>query len=508
MQDDAVFELYKPLRNHLRQLSLMDSLGTVRAYVQHLQFNQSLPGDINVEPYFVNAKNKIEKKVYEWELDVLAKEIILNTDDSIKTKTLRNWNYFSGAINKLKDLENNIGKHYNEIMAKNVLLELYRISHRQFPWQTPPHKGWMTRYYKIFGISEIDKIIQGEIGLTTKELYTLGLAFTGVYLNYFSLDYPPDLQLVGIDKEKLDKFLEHFSCSMEAIKGDIKNCQSYDMDYAYSFNPLKVKPLIRTIHQGKDSLICPVPTFMFKRFTEGIYYELCKNPGFANPFGRSFQKYIGEVIEGANFNKKYNFFAESEYKVGKERKDTADWLVVDPDCNLFVECKTKKLRTQAKISLLNNAILEEDLDLMADFIVQLYKSIIDYEKNYYKNVKNNRKQIFPLIVTLEEWFAFGDAIILEIDNKVIKKLKNIGINEDMLHKMPYSICSAEDFERFMQVSQFVGINKIMTNKTNGEKRLWALQSVLFSDFNNELKNLKELFEEDYKQIYPDILSKS
>ena len=132
----SVYDLYKPLRNHLRQFPLLESLGVVRAYVQHLQFKVPFPANIEVEQEFLRARHRHEKKVYEWELDILAREIVLNSPEHAE-KTLRSWHEFAEAINKIKELENSITGAYPELHQKNILIELYRIGHRQFPWQWP-----------------------------------------------------------------------------------------------------------------------------------------------------------------------------------------------------------------------------------------------------------------------------------------------------------------------------------------------------------------------------------
>lgn len=506
MQNDVIYELYKPLRNHLKQLPLNESLGVIRAYVQNLQFNQAFPRGIQVDRSFLLAPSRVEKRIYEWELDILAKEIILHAEP-YGTKTLQSWPYFSTAVNKLKDLENNISLHYTELFGKNVLLEMYRISHRQFPWQRLPNHMAMIRYYKVFSQPDIESIIQKTTGLTIKEIYVLGMDATGVYLTYFALDYPPSLELMGINKIKFDKFLHYFSADLLTMKAEIKASQLYNQDYAYSFNPLKVKPLIRILHNGKDSLICPIPTFLFRRFTEGLYYEICKDPSFANPFGKSFQKYIGEVIEVANTKKKYKVFAEAEYRIVKDRKNTIDWIVTDADYNLFIECKTKKLRAGAKIALANNTALSEDLDTMADFIVQTYKTILDYQQNHYPNFKNNDKPIFPLVVTLEQWFTYGDVIISELDKKVGAKLSALGMDLSIIQTMPYSICCTEDFEIIMQTIDDVGIKKVMDAKTIGEKRLWDFRQVMFNDFRQQTEGAKALFPHADEEISPEFLMK-
>lgn len=506
-QKDDIYCLYKPLRNYLKQFSLMDSLGVIRAYLQYMQFGQKFPNNIQVDKSFILAKSRLESGVYEWQLETLAKEIILNTDTTPSNKTLSEWRYFSSVLNKLKDLENNISIHYNGIFKKQILIELYRTSHRQFPWQARPNLISLTRYYKIFNHPDIDSIIQKHTGLTTKELYTIGLAFTGVYIEFFALHYPPELQILGITQEKVDKFLKHFSTDMESIKKLIHDSQSYDYDYAYTLSPLKITPLIRTIHNGRYSIIAPVPTFLFKRFTDGIYYEICKDPDFANPFGNSFQSYIGEVIDKSDKDKRFKFFKETEYFVGKDRKDTADWIVLDNTANLFIECKTKRLKAIAKITLEDNSALEEELNLMADFIVQVYATIIDYRSDHYKEIKNNNKPCFPVIVTLEEWYAFGDKIISKmLDKKVKSKLEERKFDTTIMEKEPYTICSAGDFNIFAQIINLVDIQKFMSEKTVGEYRLWALASFMFNKYPREHNLAVDLFPEDYKEIHPAVAS--
>jgi hypothetical protein len=485
----------------------MDSLAVTRAYFQYLQFGQALPNDIQVDPAFLRAVSRYDKKVYEWELEILVKEIILNADynNSSSGKTIKQWHYFSKAVNEIKDLENIISIKYANLFKENILLELYRISHRQFPWQSNPNLIWITRYYKIFSNSELNLIIQKNIGLTTKELYTLGLAIIGIYLNNFVLHYPPTLFIGGIDKLKFDRFLDHFCIDMVSVREKIKETQLYNQDFSYSFNQLRATPLIRTDYNKKDSLVCPIPTFLFRRFTDGIYYEICNEPAFSNPFGKSYQNYIGEALVKSITDSRYQILCETEYFVGKNKKQTVDWILTDSDCNLFIECKTKKLRAEAKILLEDNKILNEDLNLMADFIVQIYKSILDYLNNFYLNFPNNKKLNFPLVVTLEDWYLYGDKIIVqELDTMVAAKFDEIGIKKDLLKTMPYSVCSTDDFEKTMQVINKVGIKKFMTNKTNDEKRMWAFQPFMFNYFREEYNNAKELFPDDYREIHPAI----
>ncbi len=99
MQDDALFEVYKPLRNHISKTGLFDSLSIFWAYIQWLQFSVTLPSDIEILNEVRIARPQIF--ITEWNLEILIREAILNSDDSnYGLESLKKWNYFAGARNK------------------------------------------------------------------------------------------------------------------------------------------------------------------------------------------------------------------------------------------------------------------------------------------------------------------------------------------------------------------------------------------------------------------------
>lgn len=394
-QDNTVYNNYKPLRNHLNKLVLDDSFYVIWSYIQHYQFNNKFPQDIEVALEFLN-QDHIQKirMCSEWELETITREIIINAQNStFSDKSLKAWSYFSGSINKLKSIENEIGGMF--VNKDNILVELFRISHRQFPWQISPNGEYLTRYYKI--LEEIKKI----------------------------------------KDEKEQK-------------------------------------------------------------------EILGN--FGNSLGKQFQNYVGEVLEKSIQNISFKFFKEQEYKEGKNRKDTVDWMVIDNNAMLFIECKAKRMNLPAKIELNDDSFIKAELDKMADFIKQVYKSIDDYKNNKYPNIKYDKsRKIFPIILTLEHWYLFGDKFLNELDVILKNKIKENNLDEKYLEIYPYSICSIEEFEKMTQIIDKIGVNNFMSKKFDQDRRLWAFQSFMNSDFNEEYKKTKVLFDDDYKKIFEEVL---
>ena len=193
--------------------------------------------------------------------------------------------------------------------------------------QRPPNNRVLLRYFRIFGTPQFDPILKASIGISAVELYTLGLAFTGHFLNEFGFGLPERIEFPEITPEGFARFVDHFSTSMDSLRQQAKEQQSYDQDYAYTFNPLRRYPLIQVISDGKRGLIAPIPTFLFWRFTEGVYYEICDAAGFSDVFGSSFQNYVGDVLAAINKPVSFLILAEQDYHVGKNRKDSVDWIV-------------------------------------------------------------------------------------------------------------------------------------------------------------------------------------
>lgn len=507
VSDDFVFQEYKPLRNHLSKLRLDDSFFVIWSYIQHLQFNNQIPNEIEVISDFLNA-DYIQKMRWcsAWELETLTREIIINGSESGSDKTIRKWNYFAGSINKLKNLENKIAGVY--VNQANILTELFRIAHRQFLWQAGPNSEFLTRYYKIFSAPQLDEILQKSTELTTKNLYLVGMLFIGAYLKHPAINLPINVDVKGLNQDNTAKFLKCFSTTIDDLHKRVVEEQELNDKFAYSFSSLRAFPIIKMNYRGQERLVCPLPTLLFWRITNGVYYSICNEKGFDNYFGTSFQNYTGEVIKKAiSASRKINFSSEEQYFAGKNRKDSVDWIIYDDNSALFVECKTKRLKLPAKFELNDNSYTNDELEKMADFILQIYKTIKDYKKNRYPSFKfDENRKIFPLVLTLENWHLFGDKLPNEINKILIQKLKQESIGISYLEEMPYSICSIDEFEKMVQIIEKTGILNFMQNKVfDSEKKKWEFQSYMNSEFTEYYRNAKFLFEKDYNDIFSSVL---
>lgn len=360
-----IFREYKPIRNRIAALARDDALGVIWAYSQYLQIDDfKFPKEIEVAKKYLELDIP-QKWISEWELELLAKEVILNGGlIASKGRTLRAWATLSEIVNSTKEFEQRIYRQFGS--QENVLVELIRIAHSQFIWQAnPPNAATMILYYKIFNRPVIDQICTERIGLNVWQIYMCGLAWMGFFLDRPAIDFPFKSEIKALPVETLEKFLSFTGKSIGELKTILKAEQQYNANFAYAYSSLRAFPLVRMSYSGKDTIVCPVPTLLFWRFTGGLYYELISDPRFPNEFGDGFQSFVGEVIDRACISEDMQQIPEQEYAVGKSKKKSVDWIVADENYALFFECKSKRLSWGAKVSLTDLASLEADIDSMA-----------------------------------------------------------------------------------------------------------------------------------------------
>lgn len=502
-QDSTIFEAYKPFRNAIRKLGLADSLAVVRAYMCNLQFKQDIPSDCEVHRDYRSTTSHSEQArwIAEFHLETICREVVLHAKEFGPAEdTLRDWKTLAKIVNRLKYLEEVIAGRYRS--SDLFMQELHRMAHRQFPWQeSRPTDVNITRYHMIYGYPPLSEIIQSATGLSAEELFLFGMALLGNFTESFALFCPPSIQIPGLSSEGLERFLSHFSRSLSDLKTLLQGEHQMNDKFAYAYHSLRAYPLIRTKYQGRDCLLCPIPTLLFWRFTNGVYYEIFSQPGFENAFGEAFQWYVGQVIEKGTTRERTRLYSECEYRVGKELKRTVDWVVDQADAALFVEAKTKRMRFDAKIEIAQEDILPIELDKLASMIVQVYKSIRDYREGKYPNyVFDPNRKIFPIVVTLENWFLMGPKLLNELKDDVSRRMKKEELPLEFLRDMPFSVCSTHEFEQAVQVMDHAGILTVMQGKVDDSREQWTLAAFLRDGFQEHARHTRFLFQKEFDTI--------
>jgi len=487
-----IYDSYKPLRNMMRQCHLEASLVDVWQLSQHIMNNGPAPAQPGMPPY------SLKQYLYPWDLPTIAREVVLHASRTGR-KRLNSRHAMATAINTIRRIEDAVAK--GRLGVDNVMMELHRISHRQFPWQQRSGLTGLLRYLKIFGSPEVGPILERTTGFSIREYFLLGMWLTGHLQKRFDINAQQDFTAFGIPRDKSQVFFLRLSSPVEALRETMAGSQKYDESWEYTWNPLEATPLISLDPANRHRLYCPVPDLLLRRFSHGLYYDLVKSAGFNAAFGTSFQNYVGDVLRAVFSRGNFTVFEEQEYDVGKERHHGADWILVGADANLFIECKTKRMIQAAKFSVGGPDLMDE-IGIIADAVVQLYKNIREAEAGQSK-WRPNGLPSFPLVVTLEDWFIFGPVPQSLLNDAVVDRLSRAGLDRALMETMPYAVASAREFERFAGIVKEVGIDAFFKGKRDADYPRWMWEEYARERFPDaERTNIQSLFREDWRRVIP------
>jgi hypothetical protein len=100
-----------------------------------------------------------------------------------------------------------------------------------------------------------------------------------------------------------------------------------------------------------------------------------------------------------------------------------------------------------------------------------------------------------MLLTLDEWNAFGQHITAILDPQVAAGFAQRGLDPALLTDYPYQICSVEAFEAAVQIMGISSIAKFMSAKLEGEHRLWPMHSFIANYRQDEFAQCRSLFPE-------------
>ena len=508
----AIEELYLNVRTLTRQLGLRESLDFIWAYSQYLQVaGFEMPADIEVASQFL-AAHPPQAMLAEWTLEQMTREVVRYADEQPgQGPSLRQWATLAGIAETLRDLEAEI--HARLAGEERIHLEAMRIAHRQLVWQQYRF-DWRTaiRYYKLFNTPRIVVHALAATGLTIPEIYLIGMAYLRIFTRgpraRRQLDVP------GLTQQHIDRFLAFTSLTRDQLSDMLGFEHALDEGFGYRHSSLREFPLIQISDRGQDEIACPIPALLFWRLTSGLYYSLRRGlyyslaggrdyglrrgRGFTGALGESFERYVGEVLRQRVTNAGMLILEQEAYLVGLHQKDSVDWIIEQGgEAALFVECKTKRLIWTSRAGVADVAALDRDLRKLGRAVVQVYKAIGDYRAGRYPHLAFiEERRIYPVIVTLEDWYLSGFGMPARLDAAVRKIMEAGGLPIAWLDEMPYSIMSVRELETAAGVINVVGVHPFISGKLL-DPELRGFGAYCDERYPDEVANLQPLFRDEF-----------
>jgi len=277
-------------------------------------------------------------------------------------------------------------------------------------------------FQKLMHVPLIDYIVVGFVAFTAARG---DLAFSGGYFQKArnqGVSLPDDYMITFI--------MDQLAADQWKLRTIYEKYKQTDWRYsAYDFNPLFVHPIIRPWPKREDTtldddrFIAPIPNLIVSKLSEGIYrhmFNQYKND-FATYFGYLFEGYIGIVLSHSLITSKRlsGYEIRQRYKVGK----IPDWVVIDNNAAVLIECKAIGLPRKAFATADKDAI-DQGLATVVDGLVQLYEFNKACQSRS-KGLESLHKcsKYYNIVVTHEPLYIANSSFLTDvIEQKFIERV--------------------------------------------------------------------------------------
>lgn len=465
-----IYDLYKPLRNHLQTLDL-------QALLEMICMVQSGHED-EVAIKLRGAFGRLIGEIFRWELHILAREALLHSsvDRNKKQPTLQN----------LIELVNGVRRICEGVSRRTIgcpdeaVRSLHPVGHQQMRWQNSRDWDRFFRTFRIYNRKEIHQLLHEVSGVRLTTIYTLTFAIAGgVRRSGPWVLATQNFEFLGIPSSERDAYFAMVGSPHASLSKSVKSMAHYDQRWAFTWNPLEATPLIQLRADQPDQYLCPLPELLLRRATDSLFFDLAKSSDqCSNPYGTAFQDYVGDVLRAQFKGPVHRVHEEQEYWIGKKKKHGVDWIVEDPSGHIMLECKTRRIRVDA-MAAADGEQLANAIDDLAKMVVQHYKNIDDALRGHAK-WRPDGKPVYPVVVTLDDWRLFAPHVIEMLKNRVREQLVEIALSA-LLESSPFIVTSIAELELAGQAIAQIGIDRffasrVMTLNPHFDLRMHASQA--------------------------------
>ena len=231
-----------------------------------------------------------------------------------------------------------------------------------------------------------------------------------------SRDFP------GITTEMGLTFLELVGCDRQMYLQNLADPMTGRPGYEpYNLNPLLKWPLVK-ITEG--AYLAPCPRDLLERASSGIYYDLMPvdQARFGGVLGEAFQEYVGLIL--TSLSGIPSIHPETRYTDAGTSRVTCDWVIVDGDTAVLIECKRSAIRAKAKITG-DRELIRKDLEVehgVVDGVLKLSETE-QAIRNRCEGLElfNSVRNFYGIVVVLDDFYMPNSPFVRGIINEALEE---------------------------------------------------------------------------------------
>ncbi len=414
------------------------------------------------------GSRKHDVPIGQWQLAFIAKELIYSTNDLRDNPlTLDNLalyaNWYTSIPSPTEKLFESVD---SEDKTQAIIRMFLQIDYEQLKWQAHASAFEIARHLIMYDdiCSQSDAFpvncndaFRNAVGMSISEFMSIGfIAFALANQPdkpfFIASELAPDrFTNEVVNRENANRFLEVVSTDYRGFRERVVSEEQEVKGFEkLAFNPLVKWPIIKTdwkINRKDDTYISPIPILLVERITEGIYWDIVDDRSdqtFQVAFGLAFQEYVGQLLQ--EYCDSYVIFPEQEYTIGKNRLDSCDWIIIEGDAAILIECKTTRFSKRTKITGQPELFSSEMNRNFVKGLSQLIKTMKAIEDGYLPSLPKV-KHYYGLVIVSDHLFMTVDVVRGIATDGVRTEYPDF--TEDEINRLQWwSPISIQDIERY------------------------------------------------------------
>lgn len=431
----------------------------------------------SIRPDAIAAEIPSPNAIHKWELETLVNEGLTTPLAGVRNGKITRLraDHFSNAVllsNRLRKLENkefNIGGH-----RRNVLGEMMRIGHRQFPWQVGSAN--MANLYRntfIYGQEKCGETFAAKYGVDVASFTKVAFGLCAHFMSNPVFTGFDGLRPIGVSEDLFRQAVKPLCIDLGQAKRRAIQDRKPVIHIAYKPSILRQYPCVN-FEQQKGRMRAPLPQLIMDRMTTGLFYDVISGGGpIREEYGLRFEQYCLDFSRATLPD--LDWQPEREYRVRKQPFKTSDLLCFEnQQLVLAAECKATRMSREAMFGAEPSA--DRGFAELVKGVKQVWRFFAHCRLSNC-NIPVNQNAV-GMVLTLDNWLVMATQLKAEVLRIAEKEIDEAG-NSPVIaaDKRKVIFAPIAQLERVLASATKTSFLDLLQETENGNNNGWNLDSV-------------------------------
>ncbi|CUX80029.1 hypothetical protein [Roseibaca calidilacus] len=355
-----------------------------------------------------------------WTLETMVNEALVHPPAPSKPSTpskrlnTKLWQSFTMLFNLINDIED--AESLEDIPEGEILAAMSRIGWRQFGWQVGyKTASRMFRAWWLYNSLEANDHFEAKYGISLERFCFVAFGIAAQLTNFPAVRIDSSMASVGISDAERDAVFNIIAKTSADARREAKNARAGKGQIAYKPSILRRWPLISVQKDESWEAFCPIPTLLYLRMSDGLFYDLVDNDNVRRIIGERFESYAVEITKHY-IGTEFQVLSEAEYGAKANPAKTPDVRVVSQQnaLRVVIECKARKIPFKVLSSPNPYFENEEIYDELIKGVCQVWRYVSDVRRGVADNNWSISDDVVGLVLMLEPWFQMSSQTVKHI----------------------------------------------------------------------------------------------